>query len=65
MSASSEKTRVHEKDAVEITEAYGEWFVRIVQNGCEHVASFEIEAYARAYAEGQRLRLGLPKVGER
>jgi hypothetical protein len=49
-------------DAVELTEGCGEWFVRIVQNGQEQVASFEVEAYALAYAEGQRIRLGLDAV---
>ncbi|MGX5843567.1 hypothetical protein ACWGTI_22870 [Mesorhizobium sp. ArgA1] len=48
-------------DSVEITENLGEWFVRVVRNGKAHVSTFEIESYARAFAEGQRLGLGLPK----
>ncbi|MGX9147993.1 hypothetical protein [Mesorhizobium sp. 128a] len=48
-------------DSVEITENLGEWFVRVVRNGKAHVSTFEIESYARAFAEGQQLGLGLPK----
>jgi hypothetical protein len=46
---------------IELTEAYGEWFVRIVKDGQATVLSFELESFAVAYAEGQRLRLGLEK----
>ncbi|MGX9148339.1 hypothetical protein [Mesorhizobium sp. 128a] len=49
-------------DSVEITENLGEWFVRVVRNGKVHVSTFEVESYARAFAEGQRIGLGLPKV---
>lgn len=44
---------------VEVTEAMGEWFVRVVEDEQELTRSFELEAYALAYAEGQRIRLGL------
>jgi len=49
-------------NAVEITESLGEWFVRVVENGAEQVFSFVIESFAIAYAEGQRMRLGLDNV---
>ena len=49
-------------NAVEIVEACGEWFVHVVEHGKETSTSFELEAFALAYAEGQRIRLGLDKV---
>ena len=49
-------------NAVEITESLGEWFVRVVENGAEQVFSFVMESFATAYAEGQRMRLGLDDV---
>lgn len=48
--------------AVELVESPGEWFVRVVEDGREHLASFETQAFAEAYSEGQRLRLGLPVI---
>ncbi len=48
------------KPCVEVVEACGEWFVRVVEEDQELTRSFEIEAFALAYAEGQRRRLGLP-----
>jgi hypothetical protein len=50
-------------NAVELVAGYGEWFVRIVHDGREEVRRFEVEALARAYAEGQRIRLGLTTTG--
>ena len=44
---------------VEVVEACGEWFVRVVDGDEELTRSFELESFALAYAEGQRLRLGL------
>jgi len=46
-------------NAVEITESLGEWFVHVVENGAEQVVSSVMESFATAYAEGQRMRLGL------
>lgn len=47
---------------VEIIEAIGEWFVRILEDGHEYISAFENEAFASSYSDGQRLRLGLEKV---
>lgn len=47
---------------VEVVEAIGEWFVRVVEDSHEHIHSFELETFALTYAEGQRIRLGLDKV---
>lgn len=47
---------------VELFEAGGEWCVRIVENGDEQVSSFVIESFAMAFAEGQRIRLGLDGI---
>lgn len=49
-------------NAVEVTECLGEWFVRVTENGTSSVASFELESYASAFSEGQRIRLGLAQV---
>jgi len=47
--------------AVEVVEAIGEWFVRVIEDGQEQSRSFELESYALAFAEGQRIRLQLDK----
>ena len=44
---------------VEVVEACGEWFVRVVEEDQELTRSFELEAFALVFAEGQRRRLGL------
>ncbi|WP_027036495.1 hypothetical protein [Mesorhizobium ciceri] len=44
---------------IEVVEACGEWFVRMVEEGQEFTRSFELESFALAFAEGQRIRLGL------
>ena len=48
--------------AVEVVEACGEWFVRVIEDGEEIITSFELESFAMAFAEGQRIRLHLDKV---
>ena len=45
--------------SVEVIEACGEWFVRVVDDDQELTRSFDLESFALAYAEGQRIRLGL------
>ena len=47
------------RPCVEVVEACGEWFVLVVEEDQELTRSFELESFALAYAEGQRLRLGL------
>ncbi|MGX8010638.1 hypothetical protein ACVDG8_017575 [Mesorhizobium sp. ORM8.1] len=44
---------------IEVVEACGEWFVRVVEEDQEITRSFELESFALAFAEGQRIRLGL------
>lgn len=51
-------------NSVELTENLGEWFVRVVRNGKAHISTFEVEQYARSFAEGQRIALGLASVVE-
>lgn len=46
---------------IEVIEACGEWFVRVVENGKEDIRSFDVESYALSFAEGQRMRLHLDK----
>ena len=50
------------RPSVELVEAAGEWFVRVVEKDQELTRSFETEAFARSYAERQRIRLVLEKV---
>jgi hypothetical protein len=47
---------------IELVEACGEWFVRVIENGQASTMSFELETIAVTYAEGQRLRLGLDRI---
>ena len=46
---------------VEVVEACGEWFVRVVEEDQEVTRWFEIESFALVFAEGQRRRLGLDR----
>ena len=51
-----------DRSAVEVVEACGEWFVRVVEDGKATTTSFELEAFALTFAEGQRIRLGLKTI---
>ncbi|MGX5847090.1 hypothetical protein ACWGTO_08435 [Mesorhizobium sp. PL10] len=51
-----------EPSAIEVVEACGEWFVRVVEDGKATTTSFELKAFALTFAEGQRMRLGLEAV---
>lgn len=59
----AEKSSPDQHTEIEMFEALGEWCVRVVENGREQVSSFVIESFALAYAEGQRIRLGLDRIG--
>jgi len=48
--------------AIEVVEACGEWFVRVVEDGKATTTSFDLEAFALTFAEGQRMRLGLERI---
>ncbi|BAB54872.1 hypothetical protein [Mesorhizobium japonicum] len=50
---------------VEVLEACGEWFVRVVDGDEELTRTFVLESFALAYAEGQRRRLGLADFDRR
>lgn len=48
---------------IEMVEACGEWFVRVVEkDGTSLTRSFDHKDYATSFAEGQRVRLGLDEV---
>lgn len=48
---------------VQVGESIGEWFVRIVENGDVTVfQSFGAEERALAYADDQRIRIGLAEI---
>lgn len=53
-------SKVH--PCVEVVEACGEWYVRVVEDDRKSTLTFELESFALAYAEGQRARLGLAEV---
>lgn len=58
----AEKQSSHLRAEVEIFEALDEWCVKVVEHGEERVSSFVLRSYAEAFAEGQRIRLGLDWV---
>lgn len=48
---------------VQLVDAAGEWFVRVVENGVEApYRTFDKKRQAVIYAEGERERLGIQKV---
>ena len=47
---------------IEMIEAGGEWFVRIVEKGKESVQTFDLESFASDFAERQRIRLGVAAI---
>lgn len=47
---------------IEVVEACGEWFVRVVGDDQQDSRQFELESLALAYAEGQRRRLKLAAI---
>lgn len=47
---------------IEVGEACGEWFVRVFEEDEEMTRSFELESFALAFAEGQRIHLGLDRI---
>jgi hypothetical protein len=54
--------QTHAKARIEVIDTYGEWFVRVIEDGMIPLTkSFETEYYAVAFAEGHRIRLGLER----
>lgn len=49
-------------DSVVIVRGHVQWFVRVVENGCQHTDSYACEAAAERHAEGDRIRLRLNHV---
>ena len=47
---------------IEVVEACGEWFVRVVEEDQELTRSFDLESFALSFAEGPRIRLHLNKI---
>jgi cobalamin-dependent methionine synthase I len=47
---------------IEVFDVCGEWFVRVVENRKENVTIFDLKTFAMAYANGQRIRLGLERI---
>lgn len=49
-----------EPDGVRVRAINGQWIVRVVEGGRLTQQLFDIHAEAEAFAEAERLRLGLP-----
>ncbi|MGX5827910.1 hypothetical protein [Mesorhizobium sp. 43Arga] len=49
------------KAAVELSEGFGGWFARVCENDHETFYQFRRERDAIAFADTQRMRLGLPR----
>ena len=47
---------------VEVFEADGEWFVRVVEHDEERTYSFALKSFAMAFAESQRIHIKPPTV---
>jgi hypothetical protein len=47
---------------IEMVEGRGEWFVHVVEDGQEQAMQFDLESFALAFAEGQRIRLKLAEI---
>jgi len=48
-----------------IEQADDEWVVKVLEDGQLRMETFYLRAFALSFAEGQRIRLGLPKVETR
>ncbi|MBZ9737794.1 MULTISPECIES: hypothetical protein [unclassified Mesorhizobium] len=54
--------KANARSRVQVIESCGEWFVHVTKGGRTAATnSFEIEALALAFAERQRIRLGLER----
>ncbi len=49
---------------VQLFDENDKWVVLIVEDGEETRHSFDIEQHAHSFADGQRIRLGLPPLGQ-
>lgn len=47
---------------MELIDAGGEWFVRVIDGDQELTRTFEIESFAWVFADGHRRRLGLDRI---
>lgn len=50
-------------NSVQLVQENDQWVVVIVESGEETRRTFDIEAHARSWADGQRIRLGLSPLG--
>lgn len=51
-------------DSVQIFPENEKWVVVVIENDDEMRRAFAIEKHAHSYADGQRIRLGLPPTGQ-
>lgn len=54
--------QVNKQRHVELIEAGGEWFARVIDGDEELTRTFEIESFAWVFAEGHPRRLGLDRI---
>ena len=50
------------KTAVELDEAGGKPFVRVIEDGVVHIRSFERQSEATAFAQSEKERLGIERI---
>ena len=53
------------KTAVELDEAGGKPFVRVIEDGVVHIRSFERQSEAAAFAQNEKVRLGIEQIVKR
>lgn len=50
--------------SVQLIQETEKWVVVVIENDDETRREFSIEKHAHSYADGQRIRLGLPPLGQ-
>ena len=50
------------KDGVAIVRGHAEWFVRVIENGCQRTESYGCETDAEKRAELNRIRLNVERI---
>ncbi len=49
---------------VELIDNAGDWSVRVIADGCETITSFDLEWFARVFAQEECIRLGVTEITE-
>jgi len=51
-------------NSIELFQENEDWVVVVMEDSSETRRTFRVEQHARSFADGQRVRLGLPPVNE-